>query len=195
MAERQTTIGCTMIYNNLPHTTATSKDWATCSLLNTGERMCFERVSSSCSTLEIRDDTIATNPVLSHTCRTDWDVITTNRTHTWLNVETKYRKFCVYLPNHWFNRFLFCYVCVCYVWFLLYATSGPIVISVWFLQYATSGPLVILLWFLLYATSGPTVISLWFLAIQCMQLTFNVTREGQKQWRPYNVWYERQRVV
>ena len=61
--------------------------------------MCFERVTSSCSTLEIRSDTIVTNPVLSHTCGTDWDVITTNRTYTWLFVETIYRKFCVYLPN------------------------------------------------------------------------------------------------
>ena len=87
MAERQTTIGYTMIYNNLPHTTETTKDLATCSLLSTGgERMCFERVSSSCSTLEIRGDTIVTNPVSSHTCGTDWDVITTNRTHTWLFV-------------------------------------------------------------------------------------------------------------
>jgi hypothetical protein len=62
-----------------------TKDWVTRTPLTTGggSRRCSRGVSSSCSTSDTRHINSVTNPVISHECGNDREVLTTSGTYPW----------------------------------------------------------------------------------------------------------------
>jgi hypothetical protein len=81
MAKRKSTKGQTTIYTNHTHKT---KDRVTRTPLKTGgELRCSGRISSSCSTRGTRRVNLITNPVISHECGKNREVLTTSGTYPW----------------------------------------------------------------------------------------------------------------
>ena len=76
----------------------THKDRLTRNPIETGgERKCSGGVNSSCSISGTRSDNLLTNPVMSHECGKDRELLTTGGTYPWLFVAQ------IFLNGQWWR--------------------------------------------------------------------------------------------